>query len=228
MPNLRVLRITSCSLDWISFGALITAVSATLRFVELRLNSWPTANVPAMFHALSSVERSLTMLSIRGSCGAPPSTLAQHLQRFTALQHLHYDELFCTRFSTPPEGTLRHLALVTRMRTDAWDYIRRLADWLRSPPAGLRSLSIEVHSPRRRDVRVWKLMTFCLAARCEKHGIQLQVLVVRGECPGGCFLRAARVFGARFLPSIRVLTFASSRAYQQVSRTMDRQSVTMR
>lgn len=180
MPRLRILRIWSCSLDWDSLGALVTSVSGTLRFVELRLTSWPTSNVPAMFRALASVERSLTMLAIRGSCGAKPDALAAHLARFVALRSLHYDELFCARaVATPP--ALRRLALVTRMRTEVWDYVRRLADWLRDAPPGLEELSIEVHSPRRRDVRVWKWLAFCLDARCARHGIRLHVLVVRGE-----------------------------------------------
>ncbi|KAH7102532.1 hypothetical protein BKA62DRAFT_617384 [Auriculariales sp. MPI-PUGE-AT-0066] len=202
MPNLCILRFWSCALDWTSLGTLVHSVSATLRFIELRLNSWPMSNVPAMFQALSSVQHSLTMLSIRGSCGAPPRVLEQHLERFSALRYLHYDELFCTRFCTPSHETLERLSLVTRFRTDAWDYIRRLAEWLRDPPKGLKELSVEVHSPRRRDVRVWKLMTFCLAARCEKHGIQLEVLLVRGvpfRGPTKCYYAVTRTTPERML-----------------------------
>ncbi|EJD50713.1 hypothetical protein AURDEDRAFT_111923 [Auricularia subglabra TFB-10046 SS5] len=200
LPRLRVLRIWSCSLDWESLGALIASVQTTLRFVELRLTSWPTSNVPAMFRALSSVERSLTMLAIRGSCGAAPSALQAHLVRFTALRYLHYDELFCARVVCTTG--VRRLALVTRMRTDMWDYVRRLAEWLRDPPPGLQELSVEVHSPRRRDVRVWRWLSFCLAARCERHGIRLHVLVVRGVPLAGqtkCFYAVNRPTPERVL-----------------------------
>lgn len=199
MPRLRVLRIWSCSLDWDSLGALVRGVAPTLRFVELRLTSWPTSNVPAMFRALSAVEDSLTMLAIRGSCGASPAALAAHLARFTALTYLRYDELFCARpVATPP--ALKRLALVTRMRTEAWDYARRLAEWLRSDaPPGLEELTVEVHSPRRRDVRVWKWLAFCLAARAALHGIRLSVLVVRGEHAPPPTLTLALVFDLPFL-----------------------------
>ncbi|KZV98845.1 hypothetical protein EXIGLDRAFT_273595 [Exidia glandulosa HHB12029] len=76
---------------------------------------------------------------------------------------------------------------------------------LRDPytlPSGLEELSIEVHSPRRRDVRVWKWLAFCLAERCARHGIRLEVLVVRGVPFSGqtkCFYAVNRPTPERML-----------------------------